>query len=133
MKCLKELKLGPEGESHMVWTTLWMGFAPSSANSIKHLGLAQEIARGDPLDVDDPFRWSQVVLKIPGSEDFNPSLPWVSSMKKRTPKLLSVAREMQKVWEKEGRGRKQYFAQTFVGNGKITLPVRTYGAKVATL
>ena len=34
---------------------------------------------------------------------------------------------------KEGRGRKQYFAQTFVGNGKINLPVRAYGAQVATL
>ena len=34
---------------------------------------------------------------------------------------------------KEGRGQKQYVAQTFVANGKIALLVRAYGVQVATL
>ena len=59
-----------------------MGFAPSSANSIKYLKLAQEICGADPLDINNPFHWSQVVLNLPGSEDSNPSLPLVYKINK---------------------------------------------------
>ena len=54
-----------------------MGFAPSSANAVRHLGLAQEIAVGDHLHHLNPFHWTRVVLNLPGSQDFDPSMPWV--------------------------------------------------------
>ena len=63
--------------NHMVWTTLWMGFDPSSAYSVRHLGLCLEIAKGDHLDPKNPFHWSKVVLNLPASQDFEPSMPCV--------------------------------------------------------
>ena len=66
LKGIKELDLGVKGKDNMVWTTLWMSFAPSSAKAVKHLGLAQEIAAGEPLDIDNPFYWSEIVLNLPG-------------------------------------------------------------------
>ena len=65
---------------HMVWTTLWMVFAPSSACSVRHLGLAIEIVKGDHLDSTNPFHWSKVVLNLPVSACFDQSMPWVCEL-----------------------------------------------------
>ena len=87
LKGIKEIDLGVKRKDHMVWTTLWMGFAPSSANAVKHLGLAQEIAAGDPLNIENPFHWSEIVLNLPGSDKFNPRLPWVYKLNKVTNRI----------------------------------------------
>ena len=63
----------------MSWTTLWMGFAPIFAPSseflVRHLGLGMEIAKENNLDTKNLFHWSKVVLNLPVSEDFEPSMP----------------------------------------------------------
>ena len=40
----KGIRFPKEGD-HVVYATLWMGFSPSYANTIRHLSLAQEIAK----------------------------------------------------------------------------------------
>ena len=86
LKGFKGIKL-PGKHDHMVWTTLWMGFAPSSANAVRHLSLAQEVAKGDPLDPSNPFRWDRVVMNMPASEEFDPSMPWIYKRNDRVGKI----------------------------------------------
>ena len=41
--------------NHIVWTNIWMVFAPSSDYSVRHLGLDLEISKGGHLDSKNPF------------------------------------------------------------------------------
>jgi hypothetical protein len=43
---------------------------------------AKYIAHGDRLLHDNPFQWSEVVLNLPGSDKYNPMMPWVYKMRK---------------------------------------------------
>jgi len=54
-----------------------MGFKPSPYLAIRFLAIAIDLARGDPYDSSNPFHWSNVILNLPCSDTFNPSLPWV--------------------------------------------------------
>ena len=57
-----------------------MGFLPSSAYSVMHLVLAQEISKGGHSHPKNTFYWSKVVLNLPTSQDFDPSMPWVHEL-----------------------------------------------------
>ena len=57
-----------------------MLFALSSAYSVRHLGLALEIEKGDHLDPTNSYHWSKVVLNLHSSQDFEPSMPWVHEL-----------------------------------------------------
>jgi hypothetical protein len=59
------------------WTRCGMGFKNSPYNTIQGILFAEEIARGDPLDPRNIFRWSKVVLNLPGDASYKPWLPWV--------------------------------------------------------
>ena len=37
--------------------------------------LAEEIVRGDPLDLNNALRYDKVIVNAIGSKDFNPALP----------------------------------------------------------
>ena len=39
-----------------------------------------KIAKGNHLDTKHPFHLSKVVLNLPTSEDFEPSMPWVLTL-----------------------------------------------------
>ncbi|KAL7576144.1 hypothetical protein ACA910_004804 [Epithemia clementina (nom. ined.)] len=72
-------------KQRMLWET-WnrcaMGLLPSpyqatqSAQRVKRLALGD---RDDPLNV---FRWSKVVLNLPGNEGYDPTRPWVYRVRK---------------------------------------------------
>ena len=53
------------------WSRAWMGFKP------RFYYLLEEFALGYNLDKNNAFRWDTVILNLPGSVDFNPSLPFV--------------------------------------------------------
>jgi hypothetical protein len=42
------------------------------------MGVAEEVIRGDPSDPTNVFCWDEVVLNLPGSDDYDPSKPWVT-------------------------------------------------------
>ena len=54
-----------------------MGFKPSPYWAVRFYYLAEEFARGNRWDKDNPLRWDRVILNLPGAKDFNPALPWV--------------------------------------------------------
>ena len=59
------------------WTRLWFGFKPSPHGAVRFLSIAEELARGDPLDVKNPFFWDSIRMNLPCSSDFDPTAPWI--------------------------------------------------------
>ena len=56
------------------WKRNLMGFRLSPYNSIRTYLVAEEIIRGDRHDGTDAFRWSRIMLNLPGTEGYKPSL-----------------------------------------------------------
>ena len=54
-----------------------MGFKPSPYVTTREMKRIENFLKGDPDDKANPFRWSEVVLNLPGSAQYNSSLPWV--------------------------------------------------------
>jgi len=65
------------GSSFFRWCRTWMGFRPSPYLAVRFLALAVEMAIGNPHDDANPFYWSEIVLNLPCSDDFDPSMPWI--------------------------------------------------------
>ena len=75
---MSSLKLpGVEETDRHRWIRLWFGFTFSPYAAVRFLAIAEEKARGDYLDVKNPFHWDSIRLNLPGSDDFNLSLPWI--------------------------------------------------------
>lgn len=54
---------------------------PSPYQAIRFMLRSEHIFRGDRKDSTNPFRWSYVQINLPGSPDYDPSLPWVAKMR----------------------------------------------------
>jgi hypothetical protein len=42
--------------------------------------IIEEIIRGDRRDKSNPFQWESLMLNLPGTAAYNPSLPWVMQL-----------------------------------------------------
>ena len=62
----------------LYWVRNLMGFKPSPYNSVRMALIGEEIICGDRHDVANAFQWDVVRLNLPGSEDYTPSLAWIS-------------------------------------------------------
>lgn len=60
-----------------MWVRLLMGFKPSPYLSTRDMRRIEEFLTGDRNNPTNPFRWSKVVFNLPGSKNYNPSLPRV--------------------------------------------------------
>ena len=63
------------------WTICLMGAKPSPYQAIRSMLWAEDVLRGNRFDSKNPFRWQSVRLNLPGSEDYDSRLPWVSKVK----------------------------------------------------
>jgi len=61
-----------------VWVRCMMGLMSLPYCTVKMLLLGYESVVGDWHDPTNSFRWSKVVLNLPGISTYNPLLPWVS-------------------------------------------------------
>ena len=59
------------------WNRTWMGLKPSPYYAARYFYVMEEFIIGNPKDPNHVFRWDEVWLNLPGSESFNPSLPFV--------------------------------------------------------
>jgi hypothetical protein len=59
------------------WARCLMGFKPSPFVTTQTFGWSEEIIVGDRSDPLNPFFWDSVKLNLPGTSDYNPSMPWV--------------------------------------------------------
>jgi hypothetical protein len=69
-----------DGRATKVWET-WqratMGLRSSPYQAVQAIGVAKEVIRGSQKDPTNIFWWDDVVLNLPGSDDYDPSRPWV--------------------------------------------------------
>jgi len=61
------------------WKRNLMGFRSSPYNSIRIYLVAEEIIRGDRHDETNAFRLSRIMLNLPGTEGYKPSLAWITN------------------------------------------------------
>ena len=73
----KSLEPGNRQESHLPWEHLLMGMKPSPDNAVRYFYWAEELARGNPKDMTNPFHYSEVILNLPGMESYDPTSPHV--------------------------------------------------------
>ena len=75
-----------------------MGFKYSLYLVVKQLSIAKEFAIEDLLDPKNPFYWDRVVLNLPYSDSFDPSMPCYhklnSSIGKITSNLITFVDDM---------------------------------------
>jgi len=60
------------------WTRCMMGLRPSPYFTGQSTYYAEEVVQGEISNTSNPFHWKTVRLNLPGSEEYDPSLPWVS-------------------------------------------------------
>jgi hypothetical protein len=58
-----------------------MGLKPSPYQSVQGMMVAEELIKGNPEDPKTPFKWDMVWMNLPGSKDYDPTLPWVSKIR----------------------------------------------------
>ena len=59
------------------WTRCLMGFKPSPYVTTQTFAWSEEIIMGDHLDENNPFFWDTVKHNYPGTEDYDPAMPWI--------------------------------------------------------
>ncbi len=72
------------GKCKVLWEQWWrsaMGLKSSPYNCIQGILFSEEVIRGDPSNPKNVFRWDEVKLNLPGSQDYKPWLPWVSRVR----------------------------------------------------
>lgn len=62
----------------MQWLHCMMGHKNSPYMTVQATHLAFEVANGCWFNKDNAMCWDRVVLNLPGSQDYNPTMPWVS-------------------------------------------------------
>ena len=59
------------------WVRALMGFRASPYICIRGQYWIEEVILGDRRSASNPYKWSRVVLNIPGSDKYDPMMPWV--------------------------------------------------------
>ena len=72
------------------WVRNFMGLRDSPWRSIQLMLIAKVIAYGDRTDPNNPFQWESAILNLPGSWNYDPTLPWVYKLRVD----LSIANEI---------------------------------------
>jgi hypothetical protein len=75
--CLKNYESPISDEESELWGRLFMGMAPSPYIAIRMYYVAEKSCRGPASAKDNPMGYHEVCLNVPGSSDYNPSLPRV--------------------------------------------------------
>ncbi len=60
------------------WTKNLMGFQLSPYNSVKMFLIIEEVMKGDRRDPLNAFHWDRLLLNLPGTPTYNPSIGWIT-------------------------------------------------------
>jgi hypothetical protein len=71
------------------WARCLMGFKPSPFVTTQTFGWGEEIIVGDISDPSNPFAWDTVELNLPGTSNYDPSMPWVYRWNSAEQKMAS--------------------------------------------
>jgi hypothetical protein len=75
------VKTMKEAEPLMRWTRLPFGWSPSPVFALRMLARSMELAKRHPSDSTNACQWSNVVLNLPASPDYDPSKPHVQLLR----------------------------------------------------
>jgi hypothetical protein len=70
-----------EDEIMFTWDCPAMGLTSSPYQAVQTVTRAKRLVLGDPTSLSNPFRWDKVVINTPGSQDYNPRLPWIDKVR----------------------------------------------------
>ena len=72
------------GNKHtwMRWNRWAMGVRQSPYATTRMYAISLEVIKGNRLDPNNPFAWDYIKLNLPGSDNYDPSEPWVSKRTK---------------------------------------------------
>ena len=71
------------------WARCLMGFKPSPFVTTQTFGWGEEIIVGDINNPTNPFAWDVVKLNLPGTSEYDPSMPWVYRWNSKEEKMAS--------------------------------------------
>ena len=60
------------------WTRCPMGQSPSPFNTVQQTRRLKRVMLGDPADAENVFRWSRVIVNLPGTRTYQPGIPWIA-------------------------------------------------------
>jgi hypothetical protein len=63
------------------WVRAAMGLKSSPYQAVQGMLVVKEVILGDRKDPNNVFRWDSIQMNLPGSESYDPSLPWVSNVR----------------------------------------------------
>eukprot|EP00980_Cylindrotheca_fusiformis_P026854 scaffold17689_cov87-Cylindrotheca_fusiformis.AAC.1 len=63
------------------WARAAMGLKSSPYQAVQAVLVAKETVLGDRTDSDNAYCWDVVRLNLPGSKEYDPTLPWVSKIR----------------------------------------------------
>jgi hypothetical protein len=63
------------------WDRPAMGLTASPYQAVQTGTRGKRFALGDRHDKANPFRWDEVALNLPGTHDYEPTLPWISKVR----------------------------------------------------
>ncbi|KAL7579611.1 hypothetical protein ACA910_007976 [Epithemia clementina (nom. ined.)] len=64
------------------WNRCAMGLTTSPYQATQSAQRVKRLALGDRTDPNNVFSWDRVRLNLPGDQSYDPSLPWVSRVRK---------------------------------------------------
>ena len=59
------------------WVRMMMGYSPSQYFITKGMLIVESIAKGCRFDIDNVYRWKELIFNLPAMKRYNPTLPWV--------------------------------------------------------
>jgi hypothetical protein len=71
------------------WCRSLMGCKSSPYQAVQGMSVADELIRGDPRDLNNPFRWDWVRMNLPGSHTYDCSKPLVSKVRAEDMRIAS--------------------------------------------
>jgi hypothetical protein len=71
-------RMGSEYALIGCWTRNAMGLRSSPYLSVQSVTRIKRSFLGDSSDRKNPFHWVTVALNLPGSEEYNPAVPWIT-------------------------------------------------------
>jgi hypothetical protein len=92
------------------WTRAAMGLKSSPYQAMQAILVAKEVTWGDRKDPANAFHWNKLIrLNFPGSQDYDPRLPWAGSIVEATEEgvYLTVLEEKWKIALSHRRGHRQ--------------------------
>jgi hypothetical protein len=77
------------GRIFLRWVRCLMGLRPSPFNAMRAMGWAEDLMRGDHLDVMNPLRWDEVILNLPGMNNYDLSKPKVYKWNRQAKRIAA--------------------------------------------